>query len=390
MKRRKQIAIALIILIALFLEIFTIGKALNIFKESSLFGWEVKPEIPDFSLKGLWGGTWQTGLEKRLAIYLGLRPIFIRIDNQINYSLFDEISSKYPSRIILGNDKWLFEKPYIDSFNKLDAVPLAVLEKQIQSLGKLQTALSARGILFLFVITPSKASIYPEYINPKYLIPNRQEKETNYEKFIPLSDKYRINYLDGHQFFMEQKKESPYLLYPRSGTHWNYYSCYLFTVELIARLAKMLNKELQTIECKAITLRNFPVGSEKDLAEFSNIIFTKSLYGQYPNPEIAPSPNSKMVFHPKMLFVGTSYLWPLFNYMDTYQIYSQRVFYYYYAKKYLYPQGSNSPIDKRLESLQKEILSQDVIIIESNEAGLGDIGFGFVEGALKALEVFSK
>ncbi len=387
MKRRKQVTIGLILFISIFVEMFTLGKALKVFKDLDLSGSEVKPDVSDLSLKGFWEGTWQMGLEKGLAMNLGLRPVFVRIDNQINYSFFDEISSKYPSRIILGVDKWLFEKGYVDSLNKLDAVPSAVLDGKIQSLEKLQTALKARGIAFIFVITPSKASIYPEYINPKYLIPNKQEKETNYEKVIPLLNKYRINYLDGHEFFAELKKKSRYLLYPQSGTHWNHYSCYLFTVELITRLAKMLHKELPTIQCEGITVKNTPQGSDKDLAELSNIIFTQSFFGEYPYPETTLSPSLKTVFRPKMLFIGGSYLWLLLEYMDQYQIYSQRVFYYYYATRYFYPERPNSPVDKQLQNLQKEILAQDVIIIEANEAALGDIGFGFVEGVLKALEV---
>jgi hypothetical protein len=368
------------------MEVLTLGKVFGIVSESGVSGMEVKERFPRLSLGSLWKGACQEGLERWLAARLCLRVTLVRIDNQINYSLFDEISSKANTKVILGVNKWLFEKAYVDSFNNLDAVPSSVLEGKIQSLKKLQIALKEKGIPFLFAITPSKASIYPEYINPKYLIANKQEKDSNYYKIVPLLNKYKINYIDGHQFFVDLKRRSPYLLYPQSGTHWNYYSAYLFTVELISRLTKMLNKDLVNIRCEDIKVSNTPQGNDADLAELCNIFFSKSLYGQYLYPKTAPSPNQGTAFRPKILFVGGSYLYTLFYYMDKHQIYSERVLYFYNKTRKFYPKRPDSPVDTDARKLRNEVLAQDVIIVEANEETLGRIGFGFVEDTLNALD----
>ena len=180
MKRQRQIIITILVFIVILMEVLTLGKVFGIVSESGVSGMEVKERFPRLSLGSLWKGACQEGLERWLAARLCLRVTLVRIDNQINYSLFDEISSKANTKVILGVNKWLFEKAYVDSFNNLDAVPSSVLEGKIQSLKKLQIALKEKGIPFLFAITPSKASIYPEYINPKYLIANKQEKDSNY------------------------------------------------------------------------------------------------------------------------------------------------------------------------------------------------------------------
>jgi hypothetical protein len=387
MKRQKQIVVAIFILVGILMAIFTFGKGLRLVRDSQLSGVEVEEKLPQLTLRSLWEGAWQKDLEKWLAKKLFLRSVLVRIDNQINYSLFDEISSKAgDEKLILGVDKWLFVKDYIDHFNKWGAVPLPVLEGKVQSIRKLQTILENHGIPFLFVITPSKASIYPEYIDRKYLVANSQEKESNYEKLVPLFNRYRIKYLDGHRLFVELKKKSPYLLYPQSGIHWNYYSAYLVTVELISTLTKMLNKKLVTLRSEDIEVSTTPRGADNDLALLSNILFTKSLYGQYPYPKIAPSPNQKTAFRPKVLFVGASYLNNVLDYMDKYEIYRERVFYYYHKTKRFFPEKPETPVDKDMKSLRNEILAQDVIVVETNESAIWEIGFGFVEDALKALD----
>jgi hypothetical protein len=51
-----------------------------------------------------------------------------------------------------------------------------------------------------------------------------------------------------------------------------------------------------------------------------------------------------------------------------------------------YPDNVRREIVTSTLNWERNVFSKDVIIIEANETGLGKIGFGFVEDALKALE----
>ncbi|MDY6935880.1 MAG: hypothetical protein SVZ03_16885 [Spirochaetota bacterium] len=351
-----------------------------------LSGVEKTTKFPSLSIGRFFTGQFQRDIEKWLSYNIGLRAAFIRIDNQINYSFFNYVSAT-PS-IIIGKDKWLYSTPYIDNYYNRDIVPICELEKKAINITKLQKLLKSKDIGFLLIITPNKASIYPEYIpeyiKKKYIAEKNVRKKSNYENIISLFNKYKINYLDGHSFFIELKKKSPYPLFPKSGIHWSYYSAYFFTDKFISTLERIINKKLTSINFKDIEITKIPFGSDNDIAELTNIIFTKSLYDRYQYPKISCRNNNGKLFKPKLLFVGGSFLRNIFYYLNTCDVYSQCNLYFYYNLNRTLPQQTDEVIDKKNLNLYMEMLKNNIIIIEANEQVINNIGFGFVEDALKA------
>jgi hypothetical protein len=131
---RKRITIGLLFIFIFGIGIFTLAKNIAGIQDIRLAGWEVKEEFPKISVKSFWAGEFQTRVDKWISKNLGLRGAFVRLDNQINFSFFNEISSKYESKIILGKDRWLYEKVYIDSLNYRDEVPQEFLKDKVRSL----------------------------------------------------------------------------------------------------------------------------------------------------------------------------------------------------------------------------------------------------------------
>jgi len=382
----KRITIGLLFVFIVGVGIFTVGKEIAGIKDIRIAGVEVREEFPRISLKSFWAGEFQTRLDKWVATTLGLRGGFIRIDNQINFTFFNEISSTYESKIILGKDRWLYEKGYVDGLNYRGEMPQKLLEDKVQTLKKLQEQLESNGIHFLFLITPSKATIYPEYIKDKYIIPQNSGKKSDYERIVPLLQQSGVRYIDGHQSLSAMKKRGPYPVYTPSGTHWSIYSACYFTLELISALEDLTKEQMRKFQVDRIDTTRQPIGSDKDLAKLANILFEKCLYGkQYYYPVTSSSVNVENAFKPRMLFVGGSYLWALFYYMEKHRVYSEREFYYYYKRSIKYPAQTSHPIDKKNLDLKGEILTKDVVVIECNEQTLSQLGFGFIEDALKAL-----
>jgi len=383
----KRIIVGLLFFFVFGIGIFTLAKNIVGINDIRLTGLEVKGGFPKISVKSFWAGEFQTRLDKWISTKVGLRGAFVRLDNQINFSFFDEISSKYESKIILGKERWLYEKGYIDSLNHRDQHPQTFWEDKARLLKKLQVLLESNGIHFLFLITPSKATIYPEYIKDKYIIPKNSAEKSRYEKLVPLLQEYGVRYLDGHQYLLALKKRGPYPVYPSSGTHWSLYSSCYFTLELISTLESLTKQKMAKFQVDRIQITNRPFSFDKDLANLTNILFQKSLYGkEYYYPETSLPVSGENVFRPRMLFVGGSYLVVLFHYLEKHQVYSERDFYYYYKQNIKYPANTFNPIDRKNLDLKREILGKDIVVVETNETGLPALGYGFVEDALKALE----
>lgn len=180
---------------------------------SSLAGVEEKmAEMIPFSSRDWLTGKYRRHFTQWFVKKNGFRNFFIRLDNQINFSFFRE-SKAYGDSIVVGKDNWLFEKSYIKEMNGEQPVNINRMESKISRLKQLQNILESRGIYFLLVIAPSKATIYNEFIAQRHIKMHPVRETGNYIKIKNLLDSNGINYLDGHSFFLQNKKDAPYDLF---------------------------------------------------------------------------------------------------------------------------------------------------------------------------------
>src|SRR3990172_236261 len=165
----------------LFIVLIVLQTHLKPVKDMILSGAEKKAAILKPSLTDLFKGKFQNSVEQWLKQNIGFRGFFVKFDNQINYSLFDEFSRNHPRKIILGKNKYLYEESYIDSYNRISPMPPGELEDKTASLKKLQDQLLKRNVRLLLMITPSKATVYPEYIPERYILRDNLSRQDNYE-----------------------------------------------------------------------------------------------------------------------------------------------------------------------------------------------------------------
>ncbi len=78
--------------------------------EESLKGVVIKTARPAWSWDDWFTGAWQTKAEAWWNQRLGFRGALIKTVNQINFSVFKEISSGGNVKIVLGKNKMLYEK----------------------------------------------------------------------------------------------------------------------------------------------------------------------------------------------------------------------------------------------------------------------------------------
>ena len=152
---------------------------------------------PDFTIQDWLNHRFQDSASKWFSRYFGARGLFVKLGNQANYSLFGTSYMNNQS-IIIGKQSQLYEVGYINDYCKhVHPMPLEIAEAHVKEIAEIQDRLGRRGIAFVLLITPSKASIYPEFI-PDIFCSSPKSTSRDYENFVPLLDQYKINYVDGH------------------------------------------------------------------------------------------------------------------------------------------------------------------------------------------------
>ena len=351
--------------------------------EETLTGVVVAVSRPQWSWTDWLSGKFQTQAELWWNERVGFRGALIKTVNQINFSLFKEISSGGNVKIVLGQNNMLYEKGYITNYHGRDTAPLATLEKQVVNLSLLQKKLKQRGIVFLLVISPSKATVYSEYLPPDLVTKQPGTPLTDYERIRPLLTKAGINLVDSTEFFLVQKTESPYLLFPSGGTHWSYYGACLVQQKIMQTMQEQLRRPVRQLVCEPRVVDTTPIGTDKDLSELMNIWTERVIDGPTPHPLLTTT-GTKRAYQPRVAAIGDSFIWTLAGVSHSAQLYGEQDVYYYFETRRRYPAGPESDIRAKI-NWSKDFWNKDVIIIEINEVAMNMIGYGFVEAALKEL-----
>lgn len=288
--------------IFLFTVLFCLPVLQNIFAlfpPHKLSGVEEPASLAKITLKSWFDRSFQRAFQSWYGKTYGLRDYFIRTDNQINYTLFNQVNSQ----IVLGKQNQLFERQYIIDYLNWNSAPENYFDTLAQKLKSLQQYLLNHNIKFIFIITPSKASIYPEYIPEYYLKYRIERSEINYKKFVFCLIKYGVNYLDGQEYCFNLKQTSIYPVFPKGGTHWNYYTSFLFTQLLLDNIKTILEKPIDVLKVMNVDKSEMAFGTDADLADLTNMwnnspFLQKSIF---PIVKKTKMPNG---IKPKMLFVG--------------------------------------------------------------------------------------
>ncbi|TDR22526.1 alginate O-acetyltransferase AlgX-related protein [Marinicella litoralis] len=144
--------------------------------------------------------------------------------------------------VIYGSKEgWLFynnpvEDP-IGDFRNINQFTVQNLNEFISVLKTKQQWLAQQGIEYLFVITPSKHYIYPEYL-PSHLKP-LQQKNIKQQLAEALMNHPEIHFLDLTDTLLEHKKKQ--LLYFKADTHWNYYAAEIAQRKIIQTVNHILD-----------------------------------------------------------------------------------------------------------------------------------------------------
>lgn len=354
----------------------------------SLSGAVVESAKPRFTMRAWFSGDFQKRFDKWFGAHVGFRSFWVLTENQINFSVFREISAKFDrpgTRVVLGRENWLYEEGYIHELVRPGWGTPQQVTDTARKLSRLQAELRSRGIGFAVVVAPSKAEIYPEYIPECYLRRSRLPGEqTNYEKTMPVFRELGVPCVDAHALFQQWKPLSPYPLFARGGVHWNYYGASRIAEELVRTLQPAVKKPIPQPVVREVVLRP-PSGTDRDLADLINVWSRRATDAPTPYP-VFGAPAGESGFKPSILMVGDSFSWTLIDVLMDAGVCGEVDLLYYYKRQAHFPGNVSQAFDSATADWNQLLGKKDAVVIVLSEiGGLPNLGKPFVGDALVAL-----
>ncbi len=354
-----------------------IQRAVPVFRVNPLKGSYDKPSKPEATFKSWFNGSYQESYNDYYQNTIGLRPLLVRLNNQIAYTVFD---TALASGVIIGKHNYLFEINYIKAWKGLDFVGQKAIDEQVDKAVFVNNKLREAGKTLLFVMAPGKASFFPEYIPEKYTRIT-SGKTTNYEAYLKSFRENNLSLIDFNDWFVKMKDTATYPLYPQCGIHWSAYGVALSLDSLIRFIEKDRNIDMVDFGWDGFDLPDTLRSPDYDIADGMNLLFKIPHYPMaYPKIRFG-SEEGKV--KPNGIVVADSYYWNIFGTGFSARIFNDNNFWYYNEEAH----NPTWPAPKKTAGINiiDAVGNADVIIIMATEANLYRFPYGFIDRLYEAL-----
>lgn len=348
-------------------------KTFRIINEKPLKGDVSSPPNVKIGIHDWFKTDYQIKKEEYLNEGFGFRSTFVRINNQIDFSLFGKVNAR---GVVIGKENYLFEENYVKAWYGADFLGVDTIAGRISQLKSLQKRLDEMGKTLVVIFAAGKGSFYPEYL-PEV---SYQKGPTNYEAFEGIAADSGLRFIDFNRWFMENKESSPYPLYPKYGIHWSHYGSVLAADSIIRFIEKERGTEIPEIRTGKISIEK-ATGDDYDIGYGMNLIF-KLKRDKLAYPEIIFEDTAGKI-RPRVLMIADSYYWGMFNFGISR---SFRDDHFWFYNKQVYPESFREPLMTSQLNLEKEISNHDVILVMATEANLPGFPWNFTTQAIPVLE----
>ena len=364
-------------LLMLMLALPLIQRTIPIFNETPLKGAFSIPPKPSFSVDSVFDGTFQEAYNNYFEHTIGFRPMLVRINNQVAYSVFD---TALANGVIIGKNNYLFEINYIKAYKGWDYQGDSMVESHAKKADFVHKKLAEAGKTLLFVFAPGKASFFPEYM-PENYVQRPSGTVTNHEAFVDKFKEYGLPFIDFNTWFMQMKDTATFPLYPQSGIHWSAYGTALATDSLIHYIEKDRNIDMVDFSWNGFDLPDTLRSPDYDIAEGMNLLFKIPHYPMvYPRVQFG---NYEGKTRPNVIVVADSYYWNIFGKGYSSRLFNDNNFWYYNEE--VYNSDSAEPRKTAELDMLEELGKADVIIVMATEANLQRFPFGFIDRVYETL-----
>jgi len=323
-----------------------------------------------FSIFNWMGGTFREQNEKHLNDVMGFRADIVRVNNQIDFSLFDICHAGWT---VKGKDNYLFQYPYINAYYGSDFIGYATILENSIKLKAIQDTLSHLGKSLILVYAASKASSYPEYFPD-----DRRQRQgpTNYGTYRHVCDSLGVNQVDMDAWFVAMKGKSKEPIFSKQGIHWTTYGAVLAGDSLLRYMEQLTHIPVRHPDWSQMEHTDKLRGGDDDIAQELNLIFpvVKETLA-YPVIRDVPDSGRKI----NAIYIGDSYCHKMVEFGIVYKMNGQCEFWRYFDEmhdinghKFTYIKDYNwtAAIDR-----------SDCVVLVYTLFNLTDLGNGFISKA---------
>ncbi len=331
------------------------------------------PPTPEATWSNWFEGDYQSAQEEFLNFNIGFKPFFVRVYNQISFSLYNQA---HLANAVIGKDNYLYEVQYINAYKGEDFIGVDSIKLKVEKLQRVSDTLSKKGVDLIVMLAPGKASFYPEFVPDRFDIKNRTT--TNYDVYIEELAKTDIHLLDFKKWFEEQKEISPYPLFPKTGTHWSNYGNVLVADSTIKYINSIQEeKHIPPLQITDIIRTREMRHPADDIEKGMNLLINiPDLEMGYPEVEITTGD-----CNPKVLTIADSFYWDMYNWKLSERAFDNGQFWFYNVT--IYPDSYQELLLVKDVNTMKEVEKNDVVLLLSTEANLRIFAFGFIDELYK-------
>jgi len=339
----------------------------------------VKPLRGAYEIKNDTAFTWGAWFSERYQIRkndhlnqnFGFRNYYVRLNNQIDLTLFNKINAEH---VVMGKAGVFFEDDYIKAYLGKNFVGKEKLEALANKLKQAQLLLKSNGIQLEILFLPGKASFYPEYIPERY---GKKKRISNYEHLSQYARKIQLEFIDYNAWFKKLKPKTAYDLYPTGGIHWSNYGALIAFDSLRKHIEGNTVHALREFKITRVNFSETLVDPDNDIADALNLLRDiKPLSMPYAEYQWIEKP---LASKPPVLFVGDSYFWNWYYQGLVNNFFENARFWYY--NQTIFP---DTLPEREVQKLpfKETVMSNKVVVLMATESNIHDIGWGFADKVL--------
>src|SRR6195952_4709345 len=229
------------------------------------------------SWSSLRDGSFQKAVASRVADAMPVRPLLIRINNELRLELFGEPTAAH---VVKGATDQLIERSYLEEYcSRTEDQAAKFAADIIPKLLDIQNFYRARGGIFLYLVTPSKAAHLPEYFVDRVPCPSTPAARTGLvAQYVGLLRQAGIDVVDTASLIHSLKGQYEVELFPEGGVHWNDIGGAGAVTAVVEDINRQAGRELVPPFTFTYTLSGVASGVDRDLVDLLNVFFPPLSY----------------------------------------------------------------------------------------------------------------
>jgi alginate O-acetyltransferase complex protein AlgJ len=232
-------------------------------------------------------GSFQKAVSSRVTDAMPVRPLLIRVNNEIRLELFGELTAPY---VIRGANGQLIERSYLEEYcTRTESMAATFAADVIPKLLDIQNFYRERGGVFLYMVTPSKAAHLPEYFVERIPCPSTPAARTQLiPHYVDLLKRAGINVVDTAGLIHSLKGSYEIDLFPQGGVHWNDIGGARAVSAVVEEINRQAGHEIVPPFTFTYTVSGVTSGVDRELADLLNVFFPPLAY-MTPKVKFKPS-----------------------------------------------------------------------------------------------------